>query len=154
MTYDNKFSDRVTELSPGKMGEGGYKPQWPFGYGMSYTKFEYSNLKLNSKTMKGDGTIKVTVDVKNAGQKASKEAVELYTRDHYASITPCTRRLRKFQKISLNPGETKTVEFELSKKDLAFVGLDEKTFVTEPGDFDVIITMEKGVLKDIFTYEQ
>jgi beta-glucosidase len=154
MTYDNKFSDRVTELSPGKMGEGGYKPQWPFGYGLSYTKIEYNNLKLSSKTLKGDGTIKVTIDVKNAGTKACKEAVELYTRDQYASITPPQRRLRKFQKISLNPGETKTVEFELNKKDLAFIGLDEKTFVTEPGDFDVIFMMEKNTLKDTFTYEQ
>jgi beta-glucosidase len=154
MTYDNKFSDRVTELSPGKMGEGGYKPQWAFGYGLSYTKYEYSNLKLSSKTLKGDGILKVTIDVKNAGQKAGKEAVELYTRDHFASITPSLRRLRKFQKISLNAGETKTVEFELNKKDLAFIGMDEKTFITEPGDFDVIFNVEKGTLKDTFTYEQ
>jgi beta-glucosidase len=158
--YDNKFSERVTELSPGTMGEGGYKPQWPFGFGMSYTKFEYSNLKLSSAILKGDGTIKVSVDVKNVGQKAGKEAVELYTRDHFASVTPSTRRLRKFTKISLNAGEMKTVTFELNKKDLAFIGLDEKTFVTEPGDFDIMINTEKEMssnekaMKATFTYQE
>jgi beta-glucosidase len=149
ITYDHKFSDRVTELAPGQMGENGYKPQWPFGYGLSYTKFEYSNLKLSSSTLKGNGTIKVSVDVKNAGSRAGKEAVELYTRDQFASITPSWQRLRKFQKISLAPGQTQTVEFELNKNDLAFVGLDEKSFVTEPGAFDVIV----GGLQATFNYE-
>jgi beta-glucosidase len=158
--YDNKFSERITELAPGKMGEGGYKPQWPFGFGMSYTKFEYANLKLSSPVLKGDGTLKIMVDVKNTGQKAGKQAVELYTRDHFASVTPSTRRLRKFTKISLNPGEMKTVTFELNKKDLAFVGLDEKTFVTEPGDFDIMINTEmemmnnEKAMKATFNYQE
>jgi beta-glucosidase len=158
--YDNKLSERITELAPGKMGMGGYKPQWPFGFGMSYTKFEYSNLQLSSTTLKGDGTLKVSIDVKNVGQRAGKEAVELYTRDHFASVTPSTRRLRKFTKISLNPGEMKTVTFELTKKDLAFIGLDEKTFVTEPGDFDIMINTEKEVsanekvMKATFNYQE
>jgi len=150
MQYDVKYSDMVTELAPGKMGEGGYKPQWPFGFGLSYTKYEYSNLKLSAKTLKTDGTIKVSVDVKNAGDIAGKESVELYTRDQYASITPSQRRLRKFKKVAINPGQTVTVEFELSKDDLAFIGLDDKKFITEPGDFDIMI----GKLKDTFTYEQ
>ncbi|MFN3403060.1 MAG: glycoside hydrolase family 3 N-terminal domain-containing protein [Cytophagaceae bacterium] len=147
--YDHKYSDRVTELNPGDMGEGGYKPQWAFGHGLSYTKFEYSNLKVASKTLTGNDKLKVTVDVKNAGERAGKEAVELYTRDHFASVTPSWQRLRKFKKISLNPGQTVTVEFELDKNDLAFIGLDEKTFVTEDGDFDVMI----GNLKQTFTYK-
>ncbi len=147
--YDHKYSDKVTELAPGQMGENGYKPQWPFGYGLSYTKFEYSNLKVSSPTLKGNGSIKVTVDVKNAGSKAGKEAVELYTRDHFATITPSWMRLRKFKKISLAPGQTQTVEFELNKSDLAFVGMDEKTFITEPGAFDVIV----GEQKASFNYE-
>lgn len=148
--YDMKYSDMITELSPGKMSEGGYKPQWPFGFGLSYTTYEYSNMKLSSKSLKGDGSIKVSVDVKNSGQVAGKEAVELYTRDQYASITPSQRRLRKFQKVSINPGQTVTVEFELTKDDLKFIGLDDKKAITEPGDFDVMI----GKLKDTFTYEQ
>ncbi|HXA01512.1 MAG TPA: glycoside hydrolase family 3 C-terminal domain-containing protein, partial [Cytophagaceae bacterium] len=158
--YDNKLSERITELAPGKMGEGGYKPQWPFGFGLSYTKFEYSNLKLSSAILKGDGTIKISVDVKNIGQKTGKVTVELYTRDHFASVTPSTRRLRKFTKINLNTGEIKTVNFELNKKDLAFIGLDEKTFVTEPGDFDIMINTEMEVMdnekamKATFTYQE
>jgi beta-glucosidase len=148
--YDHKYSDKVTELSAGVGGEGGYKPQWPFGYGLSYTKFEYSNLKLDTKTLKGSGSVKVSVDIKNTGSRAGKEAVELYTRDHFASVTPSSQRLRKFKKISLNPGQTMTVEFILDKNDLAFIGVDEKTFVTEPGGFDVMV----GNLKETFNYEE
>lgn len=147
--YDHKYSDKVTELSPGRMGEGGYKPQWPFGHGLSYTKFEYSNLKVSNSTLKGSGTIKVSVDIKNVGSKAGKEAVELYTRDHFASITPSQKKLKKFKKVSLTAGQTMTVEFELNKSDLAFVGLDSKTWVTEPGAFDVMV----GELKATFNYE-
>jgi beta-glucosidase len=150
LTYDHRLSDRITELQPGRMGENGYKPQWPFGFGLSYTKYEYSNLKLSSKTLKGNETLKVTVDVKNVGSKAGKEAVELYTRDHFASVTPAFQRLRKFKKVSINPGQTVTVEFELTKQDLAFIGLDSKSWVVEPGDFDVTI----GGLKDTFTYQE
>jgi beta-glucosidase len=131
------------------MGEGGYKPQWPFGYGLSYTKFEYSNLKVSSNTLKGSGTVKVTVDIKNVGSKAGKEAVELYIRDHFASITPAQKKLKKFKKVSLTAGQTMTVEFELNKSDLAFVGLDSKTWVTEPGAFDIMV----GELKATFNYE-
>ncbi|MBX9853121.1 MAG: glycoside hydrolase family 3 C-terminal domain-containing protein [Cytophagaceae bacterium] len=150
LTYDHKYSEKVTELQPGRMGEQGYKPQWPFGFGLSYTKYEYSNLKLSSKTLSSGGTIKVSVDVKNAGSRAGKEAVELYTRDHFASITPPQQRLRKFKKVTINPGQVVTVEFELSKSDLAFVGVDSKTWVTEAGDFDVMV----GGLKDTFAYQE
>lgn len=150
LTYDIKYSDKVTELAPGRIGEGGYKPQWPFGYGLSYTKFDFSDLKLSSSTLKGDADLKVSVDVKNAGDKAGMIAVELYTRDLYASITPSTRRLRKFTKISLEPGKSQTVEFRLNKNDLAFIGLDSKTFVTEPGEFEVIV----GELSTKFNYEK
>lgn len=144
--YDHKHSDKVTELSPGRMGDQGYKPQWPFGYGLSYTKFEYSNLKLSNSTLKGAATVKVSVDVKNAGSRAGKEAVELYIRDHFASVTPASQKLKKFKKVSINPGQSVTVEFELSKSDLAFVGLDSKTWVTEPGAFDVMVGGQKAVL--------
>lgn len=150
MTYDHKFSDRVTELAPGRMGLGGYKPEWPFGFGLSYTSFDYSDLKLSSDKLKGSGKLKVSVTVKNTGSKAGKHAVELYTSDQYASITPSTRRLRKFTKISLEPGKSETVEFELTKEDLAFIGMDAKTFITEEGDFDVII----GDLTKTFKFEE
>lgn len=148
--YDHKYSEKITELSPGVPGTGGYKPQWPFGFGLSYTKIEYSNLKVNTKNLKGSDRLKVTVDVKNAGSRACKEAVELYIRDHYASVTPAQQKLKRFTKVSVNPGQTLTVEFELSKSDLSFVGLDSKTWVTESGDFDVMI----GGLKEVFTYQE
>lgn len=139
MTYDHKPTDKITELAPGRIGEGGYKPQWPFGHGLSYTKFDYSNLKLSSNELKGNGKLTVSVDVKNSGDKAGKVAVELYSKDLYASVTPSNKKLRRFTKISLNPGESKTVTFELDKSDLAFVGLDSKTWVTEPGEFEVMV---------------
>lgn len=150
IAYDHKYSDKVTELSPGRMGEGGYKPEWQFGHGLSYTTFEYSDLAIDNKTLKADGKIKVSVNVKNSGPRAGKHSVELYTKDLYASITPSTRRLRKFTKIDLEPGKSQKVEFELDKNDLAFVGLDAKTFVTEPGEFEVIV----GDLVQSFNFEQ
>ncbi|MFN6946645.1 MAG: glycoside hydrolase family 3 N-terminal domain-containing protein [Cytophagaceae bacterium] len=140
LTYDHTFSDRVTELAPGKMGEGGYKPQWPFGFGLSYTTFEYSNIKTSSAKLKGGNKIKVSVDVKNTGKVAGKEAVELYSRTLYASVVPSYRRLRKFTKIDLKPGETKTVTFEISRDDLKFIGVDSKTFVIEPGEIEFHIS--------------
>jgi beta-glucosidase len=154
LTYDHKYSDKVTELAPGRMGEGGYKPEWPFGHGLSYTTFQYSDLTLSSTTLKGDDKLKVSVNVKNSGAKAGKIAVELYTRDLFASVTPNSRRLRKFTKISLAPGQVQKVEFELDKSDLAFIGLDAKTFVTEPGEFEVIIGEYGKELKQIFNYQK
>lgn len=148
--YDHKFSDKVTELSPGRMGEGGYKPEWPFGFGLSYTKFEYSDLKISSDKLKGNETLKVSLTVKNAGAKAGKHTVELYTKDQYATITPSVKRLRRFTKISLEAGKSQTVEFELTKADLAFIGMDSKTFVTEAGDFDIMV----GDLTKTFKFEE
>jgi len=150
LTYDHKGTDEVTELSPGRIGHGGYKPEWPFGRGLSYTNFEYSDLKLSSNKLKGDATLKVSVTVKNTGDKEGKVAVELYTTDLYASITPSVKKLRKFTKIDLAPGKSQVVDFEINKSDLAFIGLDRKTFVTEPGTFEVHI----GELKTQFDYEQ
>lgn len=148
--YDRKLTEDVLETFPYTLSWTGYDPQYPFGHGLSYTTFEYSNLKLSSNTLKGNGTLTVSIDVKNTGQRAGKEAVELYTQDLFASITPSVKRLRKFNKISLNPGQTMTVKFELNKNDLAFIGLDSKTFVTEPGEFEVMI----GDKKAIFVYEE
>ncbi len=149
MTYDYKFSEIEEELIPGTFGMTGYRPQWPFGFGLSYTTFSYSNLKLGKDTIAGDDKLSVTVDVKNTGAKDGKVAVELYTKDLYASITPCQKRLRKFTKIALKAGESKTVSFELTKEDLAFVNADLKT-VTEEGEFEVIIENQKV----LFTYKK
>lgn len=149
MTYDHKFIDEIQELSPGRITYNGYKPQYPFGHGLSYTTFEYSELKLSSSTLSKEGTIKVSVNVKNSGSKDGKVAVEMYSRDVVASITPSVKRLRAFNKIFLKAGESKTVEFTINKNDLAFVNANLKT-VTEKGDFEVMI--DKLVGK--FTYTE
>jgi beta-glucosidase len=143
MTYDYKFSELEEELSSGTFTLTGYRPEWPFGHGLSYTTFQYSNLKLNKDTIAGNEKLVVSVDVQNTGSRAGKIAVELYTKDLYASITPSQRRLRKFTKIALKTGEVHTVTFELNKDDLAFVGADLKT-ITEEGDFEVFVGDKKA----------
>lgn len=125
----------------------GYNPLYEFGYGLSYTTFAYSNLRVSKPELKNGETLIVTVDVKNTGEREGKESVLLYTREEYASITPDTKRLRAFEKISLKPGETQTVTFKLTPNDIAFVNDMSKT-VTESGDFKVMI----GGLVQGFTY--
>ena len=139
--YDRKPTEEVREVFNDNAG-GGYDPLFPFGSGLSYTTFEYSDLQLSSNTLKGDGKLNITVTVKNTGSRAGKHAVELYTHDLYASITPSMKRLRAFQKISLNAGESKQVTFTIDKNDLAFVNAQLKT-ITEPGDFEVMIGDKK-----------
>lgn len=137
--YDHKYSELVQELVPGRMTETGYNPQWKFGHGLSYTTFEYSDITLSSKELKGSGTIKVSITVKNTGARDGKVAVDMYTRDMFASIAPSMRRLRAFDKISLKAGESKVVSFDLTKDDLSFVNNDLKR-VTEEGKFVVMIS--------------
>ena len=128
---------------------GGYDPLYPFGFGLSYTRFEYSDIQLSSPDLKGNGKLTVSITVKNTGNRDGKHTVELYTHDMYASITPNMKRLRAFQKISLKAGENKMVTFTLDKNDLAFVNEKLKT-VTEPGDFEIMI----GNKKAKFTYQE
>jgi beta-glucosidase len=116
----------------------GYNPLYEFGYGLSYTTFSYSNLKLSSVELTNKRAIAISVDVKNTGQREGKEAVLLYISDLYASITPDTKRLRGFLKINLKPGETRTVTFKVNKNDLSFIN-DQGKAVTEPGEFKVVL---------------
>ncbi len=113
-------------------------PQYPFGYGLSYTTYEYSNLKLNTEKWDGKSPLEVSVDVANTGDRDGKEVVQLYTTDYVASITPSNRRLRAFDKIDLKAGEKKTVKLTLDARDLAFVGRDLR-WVTESGKFAVMV---------------
>ena len=108
--------------------------QWPFGYGLSYNTYEYSNLRVDKSQFGADDVINVSVDVRNTGKRVGKEAVLLYSSDLIASIVPDNRRLRDFTKVELQPGETKSVTFQLPAKSLAFVGADGK-WVLEEGDF-------------------
>jgi beta-glucosidase len=108
--------------------------QWPFGAGLSYTTFEYSELEVDKSEFTADDVLNVKVSVKNTGNLPGKEAVLLYSSDLVASIVPDVRRLRAFTKIELQPGESKVVEFRVPAKDLAFVGADGK-WRLEKGDF-------------------
>ena len=133
-TYDYKVSEEVGTMEGAYNYDAKVSLQWPFGYGISYTTYEYSNLKVDKASFTADDILTVTVDVKNTGSRAGKEAVLLYSSDLVASIVPDNKRLRDFTKISLEPGETKTVTFQLPAKSLAFVGADGK-WILEEGDF-------------------
>jgi beta-glucosidase len=146
--YDRKHSEDVREIFNANMTWDGYHPLFPFGWGLSYTRFEYGKISLSSKILKGSARLRVSITVKNSGSRDGKHTVELYSRDQYASITPSVKRLRAFQKISLKAGESKTVNFTIDRNDLAFVNAQLKT-VTEAGDFDLMI----GDQKASFTYE-
>ena len=132
--YDYKVSEEVGTMAGAYNYDAKVSLQWPFGYGLSYTTFEYANLKVDKANFTADDTLTVTVDVKNTGSRAGKESVLLYSSDLIASIVPDNKRLRCFTKISLEPGETKTVTFTLPAKDLAFVGVDGR-WTLEEGDF-------------------
>lgn len=134
-TYDYKPCEHI-----GSQMEGAYNYdaqvsfQWAFGYGLSYTAYEYSNLKVDKTHFTANDILTFTVDVKNTGNRTGKESVLLFSSDLVASLTPDTRRLRAFEKIELAPGETKTVTLKLKGSDLAFVGYDGK-WILEKGDF-------------------
>ena len=132
--YDYTVSEEVGTMAGAYNYDAKVSLQWPFGYGLSYTTFEYANLKVDKANFTADDTLTVTVDVKNTGSRAGKESVLLYSSDLIASIVPDNKRLRCFTKISLEPGETKTVTFTLPAKDLAFVGADGR-WTLEEGDF-------------------
>jgi len=115
----------------------GITPLLPFGFGLTYTEFEYSNIKLSSKEMTTDGSIKLSADIKNIGNYAADEIVQLYVHDKVGSLTRPIKELKGFQKVSLNPGDSRTVNFELKASDLQFFNGDD--YVIEPGDFEVWI---------------
>ena len=133
-TYDYKVSEEVGTMAGAYNYDAKVSLQWPFGYGLSYTTFEYSNLRADRSEFTADDVLTVSVDVKNTGARAGKEAVLLYTSDVVASLTPDNRRLRDFTKVELQPGETKTVTFRLPAKSMAFVGADCR-WTLEEGDF-------------------
>ena len=133
-TYDYKVSEEVGTMAGAYNYDAKVSLMWPFGYGLSYTTFEYSNLRVDKKNFTADDVLTVSVDVKNAGSRVGKEAVLLYTSDLIASIVPDNKRLRDFTKVELQPGETKTVTFTLPAKSMAFVGADGR-WTLEEGDF-------------------
>lgn len=136
VTYDYKPSESMDRMAGAYDYEAVVSVQWAFGYGLSYTTFEYSNLKANKTSFTANDELTFTVDVKNTGKVAGKESVLLFTSDLVASLTPDVRRLRAFEKVELRPGETKTVTLKVKGSDLAFVGYDGK-WILEAGDFSV-----------------
>lgn len=136
--YDFKKSEEVGTMEGAYDYNAKITQQWGFGYGLSYTTYKYSNLKVSQSDFRHGDIIKVSVDVKNTGKVAGKESVLLFSSDLIASMVPDGRRLRAFDKVELQPGETKTMIFELKADDLAFVGWNGK-WRLEEGDFKLMI---------------
>ena len=132
--YDYKVSEEVGTMDGAYNYDAKVSLQWPFGYGISYTSYEYANLKVDKKDFKSGDMLNVSVDVRNTGTRAGKEPVLLYSSDLVASLVPDNKRLRAFQKVELQSGQTKTVTFQLPASDLAFVGADGK-WILEEGEF-------------------
>jgi beta-glucosidase len=142
--YDRKPSEEIREVFNDNINTG-YDPLFAFGHGLSYTSFEYSNLQLSNTTLTPTTKVTISINIKNTGSRDGKHTIELYTRDLYASITPCMKRLRGFKKIDFKAGESKTVSFVIDKTDLAFVNAQLKT-VTEPGEFEIMVGDKKAKL--------
>lgn len=137
-TYDYKPCENLNKMQGAYDYDAIPSIQWNFGHGLSYTTFEYSNLKVDKQDFTYSDTLSFSVEVNNKGERSGKETILLFSSDLYASITPDNRRLRAFTKISLEPGETKTVTLTIAAKDLAFVGADGK-WILENGDFTIQI---------------
>jgi beta-glucosidase len=141
ITYDQRAFETEGEHAA-------IRPQFEFGYGLGYTTFAYRDLRLGKQRISSGDDLQVDVTVKNTGRRAGKEVVQLYVSDLVASIAPAGKRLKRFAKISLEPGQERTLSFKLRREDLSFIGNDNKPLV-EPGDFEVTI----GGLKSRFTLQ-
>ncbi len=150
--YDFKKSEEVGTMEGAYDYNAKITQQWGFGYGLSYTSYKYSNLKVSQSDFRHGDIIKVSVDVKNTGKVAGKESVLLFSSDLIASVVPDGRRLRAFDKVELQPGEIKTMTFELKADDLAFVGWNGK-WRLEEGDFKLMIADQSADIHCTDTYQ-
>ena len=150
--YDFKKSEEVGTMEGAYDYNAKITQQWGFGYGLSYTTYKYSNLKVSQSDFRHGDIIKVSVDVKNTGKVAGKESVLLFSSDLIASMVPDGRRLRAFDKMELQPGETKTMTFELKADDLAFVDWNGK-WRLEEGDFKLMIADQSADIHCTDTYQ-
>ncbi len=139
VTYQHKGSDRLGKT----FDMDGFNPQWEFGYGLSYTTFQYDDLKLAQDTIHSNEELNLSVTITNTGDYPGKEVVQLYLRDLVASITPDNRKLIAFDKVHLEPGQTKKLDFKVTYEDLKFVNLDHE-WIAEKGDFEVLIGGKPG----------
>lgn len=123
-------------------------PLYPFGYGLSYSKFKYSNLRVMPEKISGNGMITTTVDVKNTSDRAGDEVVQLYTREMDPSVVRPYKELRGFQRITLQPGETKTMTFNVPAEKLAFYDERRHAFVVEPGKYEIQIGASSADIRE------
>ena len=149
-TYDHKPCESLDKMEGAYDYDAVLSVQWAFGFGLSYTTFEYSNLRAAQSEFRSGDELVFTVDVKNTGSRAGKESVLLFTSDEVASLTPDVRRLRAFQKVELQPGESRTLTLKVPADELAFVGHDGK-WVLEKGDFTVQVGNQTLRLKCLTT---
>ena len=135
-------------------GYDGFYPQFEFGFGLSYTTFEYSNLKISKDTLVGSEELKISIDVKNTGNRKGKEIVQVYVKDLVATLSPDSKKLVRFEKIELKSGEIKTVNFSLTSTDLANIGIENK-WIIEEGEFEVQVGGNpQELLKKVFYYTE
>jgi len=150
LTYYHKKAD----IRDANWGYDGFYTQYEFGFGLSYTSFEYSNFKIDKDSFSGNEGLRISVSVKNTGKREGKEVVQLYLKDLVASVAPDSKRLMRFEKINLKPKESKIVEFTINSSDLKFIGMDN-TWIVENGDFELQIgSSSQEVLKKQINYQQ
>jgi len=149
VTYDHKPSEEQTKMQGMYDYESDFAVQYPFGFGLSYTSFQYSDLQVSKAAIAANEKITISVTVKNAGTRDGKEVVQLFIADQYASITPDVKRLRGFEKINLKAGESQKVSFTIAPRNIAFVAKDLR-WTVEKGDYEVSV----GTLKAKFTLNE
>ena len=129
--------------------DAGFDPLFPFGYGLSYTTFKYSNIKLSSDALKKDDVLTVTFDLENTGKYEGTEVAQLYIQDKIGSVTRPVKELKRFTRVTLKPGEKKSVSFELPVSELAFWNIDMAK-VVEPGDFGLWVATDSQSGEEVF----
>jgi beta-glucosidase len=143
LTYDHKFTETFV---PADSSQSGFAPEFEFGTGLSYTRFEYADLQLSHSTLNMSDTLTVEVTVRNTGERSGREVVLLFTRQHYGSLTPAVRRLRGFDSVTLMPGAAQRIRFRLLAADLAVIGRDGRA-VVEPGAYDINVGGRTGTFQ-------
>ncbi len=157
-----KAKDSVTEYSDGifvgyrHFDKYNIEPLFPFGFGLSYTSFSYNNLNLKNAAIHQDGELKFSVDIKNTGSMDGAEIIQVYISDLISSVERPIKELKAFKKIFLKKGESKKVEFSINKSSLSFFDLEKRTWIAEPGDFEILVgSSSKDIkLKEKFTLQQ
>ena len=149
LTYYHK----KTDIRDVNWGFDGFYPQFEFGFGLSYTTFKYSNLKISKDTLLSNEELKISIDIQNTGDREGKEVVQVYLKDLIATVSPDSKKLVRFTKIELNPNETKTINFMLTSKDLESIGI-HNTWITEDGEFEVQVGGNpQELVKEIFYFK-